>query len=71
MVVPVIAYKNLSTKSKKYVEVTNAELKLLSESRKVSNLMFALDFFQRQPIGDKVQPCAYTVYMTDDMGVRL
>lgn len=68
MVVPVISYKNLSTKSKKYVEVTNAELKLLSESRKVSNLMFALDFFQRQPIGDKVQPCAYTVYMTDDMG---
>lgn len=41
----------------------------MSESRKVFNLMFSLDFFQRQPVGDKVQPCAYTVYMTDDMGV--
>ena len=55
--------------SKKYVEVSNAELKLLSESRKVSNLLFSLDFFQRQPIGDKVQPCAYSVHMTDDEGV--
>lgn len=68
MVVPVISFKNLSAKSKKYVGVTNAELKLLSESRKVSNLVFSLDFFQKLPIGDKIQPCAYTVYMTDDVG---
>lgn len=70
-VVPVIAFKNLRTSSKKYVEVSNAELKLLSESRKVSNLLFSLDFFQRQPIGDKIQPCAYSVYMTDDEGVTV
>lgn len=69
IVVPVITFKNLRTTSKKYVEVSNAELKLLSESRKVSNLLFSLDFFQRQPIGDKVQPCAYSVYMTDDEGL--
>ena len=67
--VPVIAFKNLRTSSKKYVEVSNAELKLLSESRKVSNLLFSLDFFQRQPVGDKVQPCTYTIYMTDEEGV--
>ncbi len=71
MVVPVISFKNLRTTSKKYVEVSNAELKLLSESRKVSNLLFSLDFFQRQPIGEKIQPCAYSVYMTDDEGVMI
>ena len=71
MVVPVIAFKNLRTTSKKYVEVSNAEIKLLSESRKVSNLLFSLDFFQRQPIGDKVQPCAYSIYMADDEGVLI
>ncbi len=71
MVVPVIAFKNLRTTSKKYVEVSNAEIKLLSESRKVSNLLFSLDFFQRQPIGDKVQPCAYSIYMTDGEGVLI
>lgn len=68
MVVPVIAFKNLRTTSKKYVEVTKAELKLLSESRKISNLLFSLDFFQRQPIGEKIEPCAYAVYMTDEEG---
>ena len=68
MLVPVIVYKNLRASSKKYVEVSNAELKLLSESRKVSNLLFSLDFFQRQPIGEKIQPCTYTIYMTDDEG---
>lgn len=68
LVVPVIVFKNLRTTSKKYVEVTNAELKLLSESRKVSNLLFSLDFFQRQPVGDKIQPCVYSIYMTDEEG---
>jgi uncharacterized protein (TIGR02687 family) len=68
MVVPVIVFKNLRTTSKKYVEVSKAELKLLSESRKISNLLFSLDFFQRQPIGEKIEPCAYSVYMTDEEG---
>lgn len=69
LVVPVISFKNLRSTSKKFVEVSNAELKLLSESRKVSNLMFSLDFYQRQPVGEKIQPCTYYIYMTDDKGV--
>ena len=66
MVVPVIAFKNLRTSSKQFVELSNAQVGLLSESRKITNLIFSLDFFQRQPISDKVQPCTYTVYMSDD-----
>ena len=66
MVVPVIAFKNLRSSSKQFVELSNAQVGLLSESRKITNLIFSLDFFQRQPISDKVQPCTYTVYMTDD-----
>ena len=66
---PVIAFKNLRTSNKNYVEVKNAELKLLSESRKISNLIFSLEFHQRQPVGDKIQPCTYSIYMTDDEGV--
>lgn len=69
MVVPVIAYKNMRTSYKKYIEVKNAELKLLSESRKVSNLIFSLDFHQRQAVGEKIQPCTYSIYMTDDEGI--
>ncbi|MEX1029996.1 MAG: BREX-1 system phosphatase PglZ type A [Paenibacillaceae bacterium] len=69
MVVPVIVYKGMRSGYKKYVEVQNPRLSLISESRKVSNLMFSLDFLQKQRIGDKVQVCIYSLYFTDDMGV--
>ena len=61
----------MRTSYKKYVEVKNAELKLLSESRKVSNLIFSLDFHQRQAVGEKIQPCTYSIYMTDDEGIAV
>lgn len=69
MVVPVIVYKGMRTSYKKYVEVRNPGLSLISESRKVSNLMFSLDFLQKQPVGDKVQPCNYSLHFTNDEGV--
>jgi uncharacterized protein (TIGR02687 family) len=69
MVVPVIIYKGMRAGYKKYVEVQNPGLSLISESRKVSNLMFSLDFLQKQPVGEKVQPCDYNLYFTDDEGV--
>lgn len=68
MVVPVIVYKGMRTGYKKYVEVQNPGLSLISESHKVSNLMFSLDFLQKQPVGDKVQPCNYTLHFADDVG---
>ncbi|NLB56522.1 MAG: BREX-1 system phosphatase PglZ type A [Lentisphaerae bacterium] len=68
MVVPVIVYKGMRTGYKKYVEVLNPGLQLISDSRKASNLMFSLDFLQKQPVGDKVQPCDYKLHFTDDEG---
>lgn len=69
MVVPVIAYKNVRATSKAYVEVQNAQIKLLSENRKISNLIFSLDFYQQQPIGEKIQPASYALYFTDGEGM--
>jgi hypothetical protein len=69
MVVPVIVYKGMRSGYKKYVEVQNPGLSLVSESRKVSNLMFSLDFLQKQPVGEKVQPCNYTLHFIDDAGI--
>ncbi len=69
MVVPVIIYKGMRAGSKKYVEVQNPGLSLISESRKVSNLMFSLDFLQKRPVGDKVQPCTYSLHFTNEEGV--
>lgn len=68
MVVPMIVFRNMRASQKGYVETTQAELALLSETRKITNLIFALDFFQKQPVGEKVLASEYTVYMTDDAG---
>ena len=69
LTVPVLIYKSVRTSSRQFVETTTAELTLLSESRKVSNLIFSLDFFQKQPVTDRVRPAAYTIYMADEEGV--
>lgn len=69
MVVPVIVYKGMRSSYKRYVEVQNPGVSLISESRKVSNLIFSLDFLQKQPVGEKVQACNYTLHFTDDVGI--
>ena len=68
MVVPVIVYKGMRTGYKRYVEVQNPGLRLISESRKIANLIFSLDFLQKQPVGDKVQPSNYTLCFVDAAG---
>ena len=71
MVVPVIVYKGMRSGYKRYVEVQNPGLSLISESRKVSNLIFSLDFLQKQPVGEKVQASIYTLQFTDDEGISV
>lgn len=71
MVVPVIVYKGMRSSYKNYVEVANPGLMLISESRKAANLMLSLDFLQKEPVGEKVQPCSYSIYFTDSEGVKI
>lgn len=71
MVVPVIVYKGMRSGYKRYIEVQNPGLSLISESRKVSNLIFSLDFLQKQPVGEKVQASSYTLHFTDDVCVSV
>jgi len=71
MVVPVIVYKGMRTGYKEYVEVQNPGLTLISESRKISNLLFSLDFLQKKSVGDKVQSCNYSLHFTNDEGVPI
>ncbi len=69
--VPVLVYKNTRAGSKEYTERTKTELKVLTESRKISNLLFYLDLYQTKPAGEKVQPCTYSVYMRDSAGTAV
>ena len=67
-VVPVIEFKNVKSTSKKFVDVTTAQIQLLSTSRKVSNSIFSLDFYQTEPVSGKIAKGEYEVYMTDASG---
>ena len=71
MVVPVVVYKGMRVDYKNYVEVKNPGLTLISESRKAANLMFSLDFMQKQPVSEKIQPCVYNIFFTDDEGMAI
>lgn len=67
-VVPVIEYKNMRTSSKKFVDVKKAELQLISQSRKVSNSIFSLDFYQKEAVSGKITAATYEIYMADASG---
>ena len=54
--------------SKKFVDVKKAELELISQSRKVSNSIFSLDFYQKEAVSGKVAAATYEVFMADAAG---
>lgn len=68
MMVPVIEYRNLRATSRDYVEVRKATLTLLSQSRRISNNLFSLDFFQKEPVSGKVLPAVYAITLRDEQG---
>lgn len=68
MAVPVVEFKNIRANSKKYVETRPAELQLISQSRKVSNSIFSLDFYQKDVVGGKITDAVYEVFMADEAG---
>ena len=67
-VVPVIEFKHMRSTSKKFVDVKKAALELISQSRKVSNSIFSLDFYQKEAVSGKVAAATYEIYMADASG---
>lgn len=71
MVVPVIDFQNMRASSKKFMDVKKAELQLISQSRKVSNSIFSLDFYQKDAVSGKVAAATYEIYMADTCGAAV
>ena len=71
MVVPVVSFQNLRSSSRKFVNVKKAELQLISQSRKVSNSIFSLDFYQKDAVSGKVAAATYDIYMADAKGTAV
>ncbi|MDE5738336.1 MAG: BREX-1 system phosphatase PglZ type A, partial [Oscillospiraceae bacterium] len=68
IVVPLIEFRNLRSSSKDYIEIRKVGLQLLSQSRKINNTMFHLDFYQPEPVNGKVIQNEFKLYFTDESG---
>lgn len=74
MMVPVIEYRHVRASTKAYqqnrekFETRPVELQLVTSSRKISNLLFSLQFHQTEAVGDKRVPSEYVLYFTDAAG---
>lgn len=77
MVVPVIDYQFLRSSSKTYqrnrekYDTMPVTLSLLSATRKISNMIFSLNFYQKEAVGDNRSACNYQMYFTDASGKQI
>lgn len=74
MVVPVIDYHFLRNQNKQYqrnqkkYDTKPVEISILSAMHKVSNMIFSLNFYQKEPVGDNREAATYQLYFTDSNG---
>ena len=74
MVVPLIDYHYVRTDSKAYqknrakIDTKPVEVNLLSANRKISNMIFSLNFYQKDAVGDNREKANYSLYFTDSAG---
>lgn len=72
--VPVIKYKYLRSGYKAYrinkdkYDTKPVAVALLSSNRKISNMIFNLSFYQKEPVKDNYVACTYIAYITDSLG---
>lgn len=74
MVVPVIDYHYLRNDSKAYqrnkskYDTKPVVVSLLSANRKISNMIFSLNFYQTEPVSNNREAATYQLYFTDASG---
>ena len=77
MVVPVLEFQFLRNSSKIYqrnkdkFDTKPATISLLSAGRKVSNMIFSLNFFQKEAVGGNREAANYLLYFTDVNGQKI
>ena len=77
MVVPVIEYRYLRNDSMEYkrnkqkYDTKPVTVSLLSANRKISNMIFSLNFYQKDAVGVNREATTYLVYFTDESGKQI
>ncbi|WP_306302871.1 BREX-1 system phosphatase PglZ type A [Alicyclobacillus shizuokensis] len=68
IVVPLIQFKNIRSEQKHSREIVKVDIKLTNTTRKITNSLFNLTFFQTEKVEDKRVPRTVKIYMADDDG---
>ena len=77
MVVPVIEYHYLRNDSMEYkrnkqkYDTKPVTVNLLSANRKISNMIFSLNFYQKDAVSANREAATYQVYFTDESGKQI
>ncbi|EPZ51616.1 BREX-1 system phosphatase PglZ type A [Alicyclobacillus acidoterrestris] len=66
IVVPLIQFKNMRSGQKHSREIVKVDVKLTNTTRKITNSLFNLTFFQTERVEDKRVPRTVKIYMVDE-----
>ena len=77
MVVPVLEFQFLRNSYKAYqrnrdkIDTKPVTVSLLSASRKISNMIFSLNFYQKEAVGGNREAARYLVYFVNENGQKI
>ena len=66
--VPVLSFRRVRSGSKSFQDTEPATIRVLSESRRVTNSLFTVNLLQDEPATGKVLPCEYELVFVDSSG---
>lgn len=71
IVVPLLSFKNKRAGQKGVQAISKVDIKLTSTTRRITNSIFNLNFFQTEKVEEKMNPRMVVIYMADEEGNTL
>lgn len=68
IVIPIVSYK--STRDERH-QVGKVDLELKTRTRRITNMIFPLEFMQKEPVTARLQPRNLALYFVDEGGRRI
>ncbi|WP_252990014.1 BREX-1 system phosphatase PglZ type A [Sporosarcina newyorkensis] len=68
IVVPLLSFKNKRAGQKGVQAISKVDVKLTSTTRRITNSIFNLNFFQTEKVEEKMNPRTVVIYMADTEG---
>lgn len=68
MCVPVVGFRKVNARSKEFEDTQFATLRVLDDTRRITNSLFRIKLIQNEPAVEKTLPCEYELAFTDASG---